>query len=59
MFYNYLLHCFVVVEVKVTDFDPRDMGQLGTYVAAVDGIMRNEGDNQTIGLLICKTKTNY
>ena len=46
------------MEVKVTDFDPRDMGQLGTYVAAVDGIMRKEGDNQTIGLLICKTKDN-
>jgi hypothetical protein len=34
------------------------MGQLGTYVAAVDGIMRKESDNPTIGLLICKTKDN-
>lgn len=58
LFYNYRLHCFVVVEVKVTDFDPRDMGQLGTYVAAVDGILRKEGDQPTIGLLICKTKDN-
>ena len=58
LFYNYLLHCFVVVEVKVSDFDPRDMGQLGTYVTAVDGIMRKESDNPTIGLLICKTKDN-
>ena len=33
---------------------PRDMGQLRTYVAAVNGIMRNEGANQTIDLLICK-----
>ena len=32
------------------------MGQLGTYVAAVDGILRKNGDNPTIGLLICKTK---
>jgi predicted nuclease of restriction endonuclease-like (RecB) superfamily len=58
LFYNYNLHCFVVVEVKVTDFDPRDMGQLSTYVAAVDGIMRSEIDQPTIGLLICKTKDN-
>ena len=58
LFYNYLLHCFVVVEVKVSDFDPRDMGQLGTYVSAVDGILRKEADNPTIGLLICKTKDN-
>ena len=58
LFYNFQLHCFVVVEVKITDFDPRDMGQLSTYVAAVDGIMRKEQDQPTIGLLICKTKDN-
>ena len=58
LFYNFELHCFVVVEVKVRDFDPRDMGQLGTYVAAVDGIMRKKEDQPTIRLLICKTKDN-
>lgn len=56
LFYNISLHCYVVVEVKVNAFDPRDMGQLSTYVAAVDGILRRDGDNQTIGLLVCKTK---
>ena len=45
-----------MIEVKINAFDPRDMGQLSTYVAAVDGILRKEGDNQTIGLLVCKTK---
>ncbi|MBO4394471.1 MAG: DUF1016 family protein [Spirochaetales bacterium] len=58
LFYNYQIHCFVVVEVKVTDFDPRDMGQLITYVSAVDGIMKTDGDQPTVGLLICKTKDN-
>lgn len=58
LFYNTVLHCYVVVEVKVSDFDPRDMGQLSTYVAAVDGILRKDGDQQTVGLLICKTKDN-
>lgn len=58
LFYNFNLHCFVVVEVKVTDFDPRDMGQLSTYVAAVDSIMKSDDDQPTIGLLICKTKDN-
>lgn len=58
LFYNTVLHCYVVVEVKVSDFDPRDMGQLSTYVAAVDGILRRESDQQTVGLLICKTKDN-
>lgn len=58
LFYNFNLHCFVVVEVKITDFDPRDMGQLSTYVSAVDGIMKSDEDQPTIGLLICKTKDN-
>ena len=58
LFYNIPNHCYVVVEVKVRDFEPADMGQLGTYIGAVDGILKREGDNQTVGLLICKTKDN-
>lgn len=58
LFYNVQMHCYVVVELKVRAFDPRDMGQLITYISAVDGIMRGKLDNQTIGLLICKTKDN-
>lgn len=56
LFYNIPLHCYVVIEVKTRAFDPGDMGQLGTYVAAVDGILKKDGDTPTIGLLICKTK---
>ena len=58
LFYNIQKHCYVVIEIKTKAFDPGDMGQLGTYIAATDGILRGEGDNQTIGLLICKTKDN-
>lgn len=58
LFYNIPNHCYVVVEVKVRDFEPGDMGQLGTYIGAVDGLLKDEGDNHTIGLLICKTKDN-
>ncbi len=58
LFYNIINHCYVVIEIKTRDFEPGDMGQLGTYVAAVDDILRSEYDNQTIGLLICKTKDN-
>lgn len=58
LFYNIPNHCYVVVEVKVRDFEPGDMGQLGTYIGAVDGILKSEGDNQTVGLLICRTKDN-
>jgi predicted nuclease of restriction endonuclease-like (RecB) superfamily len=58
LFYNVRLHCYVVIEVKTTDFSPAHLGQLGTYVVAVDHILRKEGDNKTIGLLVCKTKDN-
>jgi predicted nuclease of restriction endonuclease-like (RecB) superfamily len=58
LFYNITLHCYVVIEIKIRDFEPGDMGQISTYVAAVDGILRKEGDERTIGLLICKTKDN-
>ena len=58
LFYNIRLHCYVVVEVKVTPFEPSFMGQTSTYVAAVNGILRKEGDAPSIGLLICKSKDN-
>jgi len=58
LFYNINLHCYVVIEVKIRDFEPGDMGQIGTYVAAVDGILRKEGDAPTVGLLVCKNKDN-
>ena len=54
LFYHIKLRAYVVIEVKVTEFEPRDIGQVTTYVAAVDGMLRGEGDAQTIGLLICK-----
>ena len=58
LFYHVKLHCYVVIEVKTRKLEPGDMGQLGTYVAAVNGILRQENDAPTIGLLICKTKDN-
>ncbi|MCM1189138.1 MAG: PDDEXK nuclease domain-containing protein [Muribaculaceae bacterium] len=58
LFYNIKLHCYVVVEVKVTEFDSRDMGQLGTYMVAVNHQLKGETDTPTLGLLICKFKDN-
>lgn len=56
LFYNVRLRCYVVVEVKTTKFEPSHIGQLGSYMVAVDHLLRNPGDNKTIGLLICKSK---
>lgn len=56
LFYHTGLHCYVVIEVKVQKFDPADLGQLGFYVSAVNHILKKDGDNPSIGLLVCKTK---
>lgn len=58
LFYNIQKHCYVVIEIKTREFESGDMGQLSTYIAAVDGILKGKDDSTTIGLLICKTKDN-
>ncbi len=58
LFYHVRLHCYVVVELKATVFKPEHIGQLNFYVNAVNALMRTEGDNPTIGLLICKDKND-
>ena len=58
LFYNIKRHCYVVVEVKVVEFEPGFISQTATYVSAVNHTLKGEGDTQTIGLLICKTKDN-
>lgn len=59
LFYNLKLRCYVVVEVKIDKFDSKDIGQLGTYVTAVNHIIKDkEKDNPTIGLLVCRGKDN-
>ena len=54
LMYNTKVHCYVVIEVKIGKFHPKDIGQLTFYINAVDEIERNDNDNPTIGLLLCK-----
>lgn len=57
LFYNLKLSCYVVIEVKIGEFDFQDLGQLSGYVVACNHLLRKEGrDNPTIGLLICRQK---
>lgn len=58
LFYHLELRCYVVVELKAGEFEPEHTGKLGYYISAVNNQMKKEGDNPTIGLLICKTKDN-
>ncbi len=58
LFYNIRLHAYCVIEVKTGTFSSGDIGQLGTYMTAVNHILKTGQDNPTIGLLICKDKDN-
>lgn len=56
IFYHIPSHRYVVCELKIVPFMPEFAGKLNFYVSAVDHLLRNKGDNQTIGLLICRSK---
>ena len=56
LFYHLKLRCYVVIELKGGKFKPEHLGQLGFYLTAVDRQVKNEHDNATIGLLLCKSK---
>ena len=56
LFYHTRLHSYVVVELKTGDFEPEFAGKLNFYIKAVDMKFRKEGDQPTIGILLCKKK---
>lgn len=53
VFYNYLLKCFVLVDLKLGKLTHQDVGQMDMYVRMYDDLKRNEGDNPTVGLILC------
>jgi predicted nuclease of restriction endonuclease-like (RecB) superfamily len=56
VFYNFILKCFVLVELKVGKLSHQDVGQLDMYVRIFDERMRGEGDGPTIGLILCSER---
>ena len=56
LFYHTRLHAYVVVELKACPFEPKDAGQLNFYVNVMNDKMKGPGDNDTIGILLCKGK---
>ncbi len=56
LFYNTRLHCYVVIELKNTEFRPEYAGKLNFYLSAVDDMLRHESDNPSIGILLCKER---
>ena len=59
LFYNYLLHSFLVIEVKLGEYKPEYYGQLKNYVALVDKEIKSDIDNKTIGKLLWRKGESY
>jgi predicted nuclease of restriction endonuclease-like (RecB) superfamily len=57
VFYNYLLKCFVLIDLKVGRLTHQDIGQMDMYVRMYNDLYKIEGDNPTIGLILCSEKT--
>ncbi len=59
LFYHLRLKCYIVIELKAREFEPTDAGQINFYLSAIDDLVKDETDNPTIGLLLCKNKDNF
>lgn len=56
LFYHIPLHRYVVIDLKMGEFEPQHSGQMSFYVAAVDNLLRSDRDDPTIGIILCKSK---
>ncbi len=56
VFYNYLLKCFVIIDLKTGKLSHQDIGQMDMYVRMFDDLKRGEDDNSTIGIILCEDK---
>jgi predicted nuclease of restriction endonuclease-like (RecB) superfamily len=56
LFYHVRLRCYVVLELKMGEFEPEFSGKLNFYVSAIDDLLRHEDDQPTIGIILCKSK---
>ena len=57
LFYHTRLHCYVIIDLKMGEFEPAFSGQMNFYVSAVNHTICTEGDNPTIGIILCKSKS--
>jgi len=56
LFYHTKLHSYVVIDLKMGEFEPEFAGKMNFYLAAVDDLVRTNEDNPSIGLLLCRGK---
>jgi len=58
LFYHTKLRCYIIIELKIGDFKPEYAGKLNFYLNVIDDTVKSEDDNQTIGIILCKSKDN-
>ncbi|MBD2066323.1 DUF1016 domain-containing protein [Leptolyngbya sp. FACHB-671] len=56
LFYHLKLHCYIVIDLKVTEFKPEYSGKMNFYISAVNNLLRTEVDGPTIGIILCRSK---
>jgi hypothetical protein len=56
VFYNYLLKCFVIIDLKTKKLTHQDIGQMDMYIRMFDDLKRGKDDNPTIGIILCADK---
>jgi predicted nuclease of restriction endonuclease-like (RecB) superfamily len=56
LFYHLKLHCYIVIDLKVTEFKPEYSGKMNFYISAVNNLLRTEVENPTIGIILCRSK---
>jgi predicted nuclease of restriction endonuclease-like (RecB) superfamily len=56
LFYHLKLRCYVVIDLKMTGFQPEHSGKMNFYIAVVDDLLRHPDDRPTIGIILCKSK---
>lgn len=57
VFYNYMLKCFVLIDLKTTKLSHQDIGQMDMYRRLFDDLQKPEGDNPTIGIILCAERS--
>jgi predicted nuclease of restriction endonuclease-like (RecB) superfamily len=58
LFYHLKMHCYVVIDLKMGEFEPEFAGKMNYYLSAVDETLKTEVDQPSIGIILCKSKDN-
>jgi len=59
LFYHTRLKCYVIIELKTKKFEPEFVGKLNFYITVINELVKDKHDKPTIGMLLCKNKSNY